>query len=204
MKTVQVDIDKLKAYDKNPRNITQTAIDKVARSIEEFGFNQPIVATKAGVIIAGHTRFEAAQKLGLKKVPVLYFNGTAKQAKAYRISDNRTAEETGWLDDILADELKELEKLGFDGKDLGFEEYEIARILQDDSVFKAEDEWDDMPEFNQENKTSFRSIIVHFKNEEMVQAFTELVEQNITDSTKFIWYPENEIESYADKRYIDE
>lgn len=69
--TVIMDIGAVKPYEKNPRDNSRS-IDKVAKSIQEFGFLQPIVCDADGVILAGHTRYAAAQKLGLQKVPVLY------------------------------------------------------------------------------------------------------------------------------------
>ena len=79
-------------YEKNPR-INDAAVDAVARSIEEFGFRQPIVVDEEGVVVVGHTRLKAAMRLGLERVPVHVATGlTPEQAKAYRIADNATAD----------------------------------------------------------------------------------------------------------------
>src|SRR5437762_11892201 len=96
--TVEVwPIEKLIPYARNPRQIPQIAIDKVAASIQEFGFRQPIVVDEKAVIIVGHVRLLAAQKLGLTEVPVHVATGlTAAQANAYRLADNRTNEEASW------------------------------------------------------------------------------------------------------------
>src|SRR4051812_46319555 len=102
-------IDKPIPYARNARKIPQSAIDKVAASIREFGFRQPIVVDKKRVVLAGHTRLLAAKKLGLKKVPVhVASNLTVAQAKAYRLADNRTNDETPWARDLLALELADL------------------------------------------------------------------------------------------------
>ena len=78
-------IDRVKPYDKNPR-INDAAVDAVARSIQEFGFRQPIVVDEAGVIIVGHTRWKAAKKLGLEQVPVHVARGlTPEQARGYSL-----------------------------------------------------------------------------------------------------------------------
>lgn len=101
MKVELLDLKKLVPYARNPR-ITAHAVDKVAASIKEFGFRQPIVVDSEMVIIAGHTRYQAAQKLGLKKVPVHVAEGlSAEQVKAYRIADNRTGEEAQWDNEML-------------------------------------------------------------------------------------------------------
>jgi len=84
-------IDQIKPYDKNPRH-NDDAVDAVANSITEFGFRQPIVVDGDGVIVVGHTRYKAAQKLGMEEVPVhVATDLTPAQAKAYRIADNQTA-----------------------------------------------------------------------------------------------------------------
>lgn len=114
-----VPIDSIKPYAKNPRK-NDAAVDRVAASIREFGFKQPIVADEDGVIIVGHTRHKAAKKLGLQKVPVLYARDLSpEQAKAYRLADNRTAEFSEWDMELLAGELVGLEE--FDMSRFGFE-----------------------------------------------------------------------------------
>src|SRR3989440_10938448 len=101
-------ITSIRPYDNNPR-VNDPAVDAVARSIQEFGFRQPIVVDEAGVIIVGHTRYKAALKLGLSAVPVHVAVGlTPEQAKAYRIADNQTAQLSGRDLDRLPDELLEL------------------------------------------------------------------------------------------------
>lgn len=82
-------IKEIRPYEHNPRN-NDGAVDAVAASIKEFGWQQPIVVDKDGVIIAGHTRYKAAKKLGLKEVPVVVAeNLTDEQVKAYRLADNK-------------------------------------------------------------------------------------------------------------------
>lgn len=81
-------------------------VDAVAKSIQEFGWQQPIVVDKDGVIIVGHTRYKAAQKLGLDKVPVVTADKLSdKQVKAYRLADNKVADKTIWDNKKLLDEL---------------------------------------------------------------------------------------------------
>jgi DNA modification methylase len=99
-------------YDKNARKLSPKAVEKLAASIKAFGFRQPIVVDEKDVIIAGHTRLMAAQKLGLETVPVHVATGlTPAQVRAYRLADNRTAAETTWDEEILEAELAELKAL---------------------------------------------------------------------------------------------
>lgn len=124
MEVKNMDIDALQMYENNPRNIGQSAVDAVARSIEDFGFQQPIVVDQDKVIIVGHTRFLAAKQLGLKEVPVVVASNLSKaKADAYRLADNKTGELAGWefqkLEaelDLLPDDI-DMEAYGFESSD---------------------------------------------------------------------------------------
>ena len=124
-------IDRVVAYARNARTITPAAVDKVAASIQEFGWRQPVVVDAKRVIIAGHTRVQAARKLGLKEIPVhVADNLTPAQVKAYRLMDNRSHDETSWDFELLGPELLDLQNLGFGNLELtGFDGNEIADFL---------------------------------------------------------------------------
>ena len=101
-------IDAVVPYARNPRK-NAAAVDKVAASLREFGWRQPIVVDAAGVIVVGHTRYEAARRLGMAEVPVhVAADLTPQQAKAYRLVDNRAAQFAEWDADLLRCELDEL------------------------------------------------------------------------------------------------
>ena len=122
-------IEDIRPYERNPR-INDQAVDAVAASLQEFGFRQPIVVDANGVIIAGHTRWKAAKKLGLAKVPVhVAVDLTPGQIKAYRIADNKTGELAEWDLEILPIELNELREGGFDMNVLAFDEEELGKLL---------------------------------------------------------------------------
>src|SRR5262249_26166225 len=119
----------IKPYPGNPR-VNDAAVDAVAQSIREFGFRQPIVVDTEGVIIVGHTRYKAAIKLGLEKVPVHVAKDLApEQIKAYRIADNKTNELSDWNYDLLPIELAGLQEMNYDLGLLGFDQDELARLL---------------------------------------------------------------------------
>ena len=121
---------KIIPFARNARKIPQQAIDKVAASIQEFSFRQPIVVDKDGVIVCGHTRWLAAQKLGLEQVPVhVAENLTPAQVRAYRLLDNRSHEETSWDEDLLGLELLDLKGMGIDMDLTGFDMSEIDDLL---------------------------------------------------------------------------
>lgn len=126
-------LSEIRPYDRNPRIIPQAAIDAVARSISAFGFRAPIVVDADGVILAGHTRYRAAQQLGLEVVPVVWQTDiTPVQARGYRIADNKVAEIATWDRDALDDEVRELaETADVDLDALGLASWELERIMAD-------------------------------------------------------------------------
>lgn len=106
-------------YENNPRK-NDEAVEYVVNSIKEFGFKNPIIIDKDGVIVAGHTRYKAAQKLGLEEVPTIKADDlTPEQIKAFRLADNKTAEMAGWDFNLLD---QELDILDFDMSQFGFTE----------------------------------------------------------------------------------
>lgn len=128
MKIELMPLDQVIPYARNPR-INAHAIEKVAASIKEFGFRQPIVVDGEMVIVVGHVRFEAAKRLGLKKVPVhIVTDLTPEQLKAYRITDNRVGEESEWDKALLQLEIVELEEAAFSADLLGFNDEELRDI----------------------------------------------------------------------------
>ena len=125
-----LEIEKITPYARNPRK--NQDIDKVASSIKEYGFQQPIVLDKENIIIVGHTRFLAAKKLGMKQVPCIIADKLSdQQVKAYRIADNRVAEESKWDNELLNLELIDLQKDNIDLENLGFEQEELNKIFNE-------------------------------------------------------------------------
>jgi DNA modification methylase len=123
-------ITDIKPYPHNPRR-NDHAVAAVAVSIKEFGFRQPLVLDKDGVIVVGSTRHKAALQLGLESVPVHVAVGlTAAQLKAYRIADNKTAELADWDDSLLVQELAELQKMDVDLDMVGFSADELQELFQ--------------------------------------------------------------------------
>jgi hypothetical protein len=125
-------IDAIRPYPGNPR-INDDAVDAVATSLGEFGFRQPIVVDAEGVIIVGHTRWKAAKKLGLARVPVhVATDLPPEKVKAYRIADNQTATLAEWDFDLLPIELKNLQQADYNLGLLGFDADELAKLLDGD------------------------------------------------------------------------
>ena len=141
-----MDITLIKPYERNPRN-NDKAIDAVAKSIQEFGWNSPIVVDRDNVIVCGHSRWRAAQKLGLTTVPVYVADKlTPEQVQAYRIADNKTAELADWNYDLLPLELRALQDAQYDLTLLGFDTGELEKLLSgEDNVSEGETDPDAIP-----------------------------------------------------------
>lgn len=135
MEVKEISIDAITPYENNPRK-NDSAVEYVANSIREFGFKQPIVVDAEGVIIAGHTRYKAAQQLGMNTVPVVYAEDlTEEQAKAYRLADNKVAESAEWDYDKLMEELDDIMEVDMTG--FGFADYSGI-------------DWDDVEDLSEE------------------------------------------------------
>ena len=132
MDILNLGLEEIKPYEKNPRN-NDNAVDAVAASIREFGFKVPIIIDKDNIIVAGHTRYKAAKKLGLKTVPCIKADDlTDEQVKAFRLADNKVSEQAEWDFDLLNEELEtitmDMEQFGFDLP----EEETQTEIIEDD------------------------------------------------------------------------
>ena len=147
MRVEEWDIGRVTPYENNPRD-NDSAVSAVRASIEEFGWQQPIVVDKDGVIIAGHTRYKAALEMGAETVPVAVADMlTEEQVRAYRLADNKTHDLSGWLDAVLQDELDAIEDIdmsafGFDlAEDVDFSNLEAMMGEKDEEYQAFEDKF---------------------------------------------------------------
>jgi site-specific DNA-methyltransferase (adenine-specific) len=135
MKITLTPIGQIRPYENNPRK-NDKAVETVTRSLEQYGWQQPIVVDKDGVIIVGHTRYRAAKQLGFKDVPVLVAAElTAEQARAYRLMDNRSNENARWDDGKLMEELQAMLadiNIQEASDQTGFTESELNALFRDD------------------------------------------------------------------------
>lgn len=135
MNVQEIKLKDIKPYEKNPRK-NDDAVPYVAESIKQFGFKVPIVIDKNNIIVAGHTRYKAAKKLGFKSVPCIIADDlTDEQIKAFRLADNKVSEKAEWDFDMLNTELDDI--IDFDMELFGFED-----ALQDDAEEAVEDEFE--------------------------------------------------------------
>lgn len=160
--------EELIPYEKNPRD-NRLAIDDVVRSIEEYGFTNPILVNEEKVILAGHTRREAAILAGMEKVPYIVIDGlTEAQQRAYRLADNKLSELSIWDEDLLKEELEDLLDEDYDISLTGFSDVDLTDLLKDE-----EDLEDIEPEEPKEKKTTlpmlrFGSNSVRITQDELI------------------------------------
>jgi len=140
-------VDDLIPYARNSRTHSDVQVTKIASSIKEFGFLNPVIVDADNGIIAGHGRVMAAKKLGLKEVPVLLAEHLSEaQKRAYIIADNRLALDAGWDDEMLRIELDELGELGFNLELTGFELDELNSIFDETKGVKINNEINELLE----------------------------------------------------------
>tara|TARA_R110000787_G_scaffold39775_4_gene99316 strand:- start:2205 stop:2744 length:540 start_codon:yes stop_codon:yes gene_type:complete len=156
-------------YANNPRTHSEQQVAQVAASIQEFGFNNPILIDEHNSIIAGHGRLAAAQKLDMNTVPTILLEGLSEaQRKAYVIADNKLTENGGWDYDLLAVEIDRLKELDVDVNLTGFEPQEVNKL------FGEEVEKDIA-----EPKVDFfeNEMIMKFSSEKQLEKWYEMAEK---------------------------
>lgn len=157
-----VEIEKLKPYKNNARTHSDEQIEKIAKSMKEFGFINPVLVDGNLNVIAGHGRILGAKKLGMKEVPCLFIeNLTEEQKRAYIIADNRLAEDAGWDKELLKIELEDLKNMNFDITLTGFELEDFDFSMEETEVI--EDEFDEtVPEEPTSKKGEIYKLGKHF------------------------------------------
>lgn len=157
-----VEIEKLKPYKNNARTHSDEQIEKIAKSMKEFGFINPVLVDGDLNVIAGHGRILGAKKLGMKEVPCLFIeNLTEEQKRAYIIADNRLAEDAGWDKELLKIELEDLKNMNFDITLTGFELEDFDFSMDETEVI--EDEFDEtVPEEPTSKKGEIYKLGKHF------------------------------------------
>ena len=138
-----IELAKMKPWKENPR-LNDRAVDAVAYSIQQFGFNVPILCDQEFTIVAGHVRWKAAQKLGMGSVPVVELQLSDAQRRAFSIADNKTAQIAEWDYPALADILRELESEEIDLLSLGFSDGELQALLEPENDFDFSEFEDDV------------------------------------------------------------
>lgn len=224
---LEIEYAALSELERWPRNPKLHDLPGIKASMRRWGFTLPVMLDEAtNRLVAGHGRQEALSEMRDAKepppknihvrdgewyVPVIRGNEfeSEEEAERYLLADNRFVELGGWDEQALLEILAEQEAPDLNA--MGFDATEVERLItvrEHERRFKTGDivenpagEWVGMPEFHQEDKTAYRSIKVHFKDKAAMEAFEEAIGQKLPDNAGYLWYPEMEIERFADKRY---
>jgi len=163
---VQRDRASLKPYENNPRTHSEAQIDRLVRSLKEFGFTNPVLIDKNLNVVAGHGRLLAAEILNLEKIPTISLEHlTEDQRKAYVIADNQLALASGWDDDLLQSELAALADAGFDLTVLGWGD-DLPDFAEDPDYSALDDLEDD----NDWADGVKKAIQIEFRSEDYEEA----------------------------------
>lgn len=154
---------------------------QIKRSIEEFGYVDPVIINSDNTIIGGHQRVKVLQEMGYSTIDVIQVDLDKVKEKALNVALNKI--EGKWEPQKLDSILQDLKGLEFDISITGFNEIDLA--------FDPNDEWKGMPDYLQDDLSGIK-LIVHFENEEDRQDFAKLVGQKLNKMTKYIWYPKKE------------
>ena len=177
MEVKMMSVDEITPYASNPRK-NNKAVKQVAQSIKDYGFQQPIVVDSDKVVIVGHTRLLAAKSLKLKEVPVQVAKDlTPKQARAYRIADNKTNEFAEWDIDMLTLELANIDDLF-----TGFDQTEIDDLFGDSDDDNRYTQKIDTPVY--EPKGKMPTISDMFDKGKFIQLIKDIEDADIDDKTK--------------------
>ena len=194
----QVKISKVKGNPSNPRIIKNDKFKKLVKSIQEFPEMlklRPIVVDEDFMVLGGNMRLKASKEAGLKEVWIDVAEGlTEEQKKEFIVKDNVGFGEWDWA------------MLGNEWNTIKITEWglNVWENQDDKNELDAELEWSGMPEFNNDDLSPKRQIIISFKTDEDVQLFAKLINQELTTKTKSVWFPKVNDLVQKDKTYSDE
>jgi len=187
------DIDQLTDFAKNPRSLTKDQFAQLKISLDKFGMiDKPIInADTAHTVIGGHQRLHVLRDEGVQSVECWYPSRELDAHEVEELNIRLNKNTGGWDFDILANQWETGDLLQW-----GFSEYELGISNPND----PNAEWKGMPEFEQEDKPPYKSIIVHFQNENDFTKFSTLMEQTVTIKTRYLWYPFRPDQKYGEVR----
>lgn len=204
---ITCDIDLLKPHPFNYKKHPAEQIEQLKASITEHGIFKPIVTAKDHTILVGHGVTEACRALGLPCVPIVYtqLEPLSKQAIKLMVADNETPLLGERDEKRLAELLKGIPVLKGTGYDAAMlaDLLHVTRPEQKPEGFDANDHWKGMPEFDSEDQQAFRTIKIHLANQEDLEDFAALLDQNITSETKYLWHPKLQKRWVKDLQYSD-
>ena len=183
-------ITELKNWDKNPRSIKEKDFERLKKHIIDHGQMQPLVITPDGEVLGGNMRLRVYDALNIEDVwvEVVTPKDEADKLRIALVLNDRA----GFYDsDLLANLMPQYPDFLWEDYAVDMGTPFVIADLEKYDIDKMQ-EWQGMPEFHQDNKTAYKQVLVSFENQEDMDNFSQLVEQEITDKTRYIWYPKQE------------
>lgn len=203
MKSKAMLIEDIQADPNNARLHSERNLKAIEDSLARFGQQKPIVVDSSNVVRAGNGTLTAAKSLGWTEIEVVVSDLSEEDMRAFAIADNRTAELASWDEKVLWESITGMENVESD--ELAFTAAEVEAINPNyEGIGDPESAWEGMPEYVNEDQTSYRHIVVHFASDEDANAFAALIGQQITDRTKSLHHPELEFIDNEGQVYADE
>lgn len=205
--TVQLDPQNARRHDAKNRAA-------IRASLLQRGQTLPITVRKAtGIAMTGNCTLEIARELGWTHIAAVVLDYSEEEAITWAIAHNRTGELSTWDEAQLASLIASVPEVNW--IDIGFDAAELEQVMRSIPDLHVESterpaendpatQWVGMPEFDQKDKTAFRSITVHFHDEDAVKTFFDTLGKPVPPKLRYMWYPEIQIETYADKVYTQE
>lgn len=191
MDSQNLKIEQIKLNPKNPRIIKDEKFVKLVKSIKEFPEMieaRRIVVNKDLMILGGNMRLRAMKEAGMTEIPVHIVDWPEDKQRQFIVKDNASFGEWNWEELANQYDVQELDNWGVDS-------YSATGA-------DPEKEWEGMPEFSQEAQDAYKTLSIHFEKKEHVEEFEALLNQKITEKTKFIWFPEKKRRDLSDQGYI--
>lgn len=207
-----VKVSELKAHPRNYREHPSEQIAHLVSSITEHGFYRNVVIADDGTVLAGHGVLIAVKQMGMESIPVIRLPIGPEHPSALKVltGDNEIAHLVSIDDLVLSKILKDIfddseSLLGTGYNEMTFAALNVrASALEDIDEFDPNAEWEEMPEFEQEDLKAKRQILVSFDSEEDAVRFSELIQVPITPKTKALWWPFKEPTPAADQEYAND
>jgi hypothetical protein len=203
LKQIKISLNKLESHPDNPRDHNERNIQAIVDSFQEFGeLGAVVVWGKKNYVIAGNGRLEAAKQIGLKSLTAVRADHlTEAQAKAFMIADNKTTDTSYFNPGKVTQILQDIVEDKYDPLHTGLLEAEFTPLLFSGAAPDPHKEWEDMPEYDNQDLNGYQRIVVHFPTKKDVKKFARLMKQKITDNTKSMWFPEQEEDKVTGERY---
>lgn len=210
LESLLVELDGLVVDPNNARLHSDRNVATIAKSLDTYGQQKPISLSPDGTtVFAGNGTVIAARSLKWTHIAAVPFDNDSKELQdGWKIADNRSAELAAWDMDALAREIGKLSEGALDIEAIGFSDTEIAAILDgfgdgSSEVSDLSKEWEGMPGYEHEDHTSFRRITVHFKSHADAAKFGKAIGQGVSEQTRSLWFPPDEIGHRSDKYWGD-